>query len=75
MTNIQKKSLQHISELLKSVESYPVYTAITRAMEEAGIEPKVSKKITDKYQEAMSEQTKKVREAKDWIDTMITDLA
>jgi hypothetical protein len=74
MTNIQKKSLQHISELLKSVESYPVYTAITRAMEEAGFGPEVRKKITDKYQEAMTEQTKKVSEARGWIDTMITDL-
>ncbi len=74
MTNIQKKSLQHISELLRSVDSYPVYSAITRAMEEAGIETKVINKVTDKYQEAMAEQTKKVSEARGWIDTMITDL-
>ena len=74
MTNIQKKSLQHISELLKSVDSYQVYSAITSVMEKEGVDPNVRKKIADKYKETMNEQTGKLSEARDWIDTMITDL-
>ena len=74
MTNIQKKSLQHISALLKSVDSYPVYKAVTDVLDQAGVSSSLRKMITDKYQEAMLEQIKKVDEAQDWIGTMITDL-
>ena len=73
MTNIQKKSLQHISELLKSVDSYQVYSAITSVMGKEGIDPKIINNVIGKYKEAMNEQTEKVSEARDWIDTIISD--
>ena len=72
--NIQKKSLQHVSETLKSFDTFPVYKALLDAMVEAGIENEVRSKITDKYQVAISEQSKKVSDAKGWIDTLITDV-
>lgn len=71
--NIQKKSLQHVSETLKSFDAYPIYKAIIDAMTDAGIERNVRSKIADKYQAAMSEQSKKVSAAKDWVDTLISD--
>ena len=37
MMNIQKKSLQHVSETLKSFDTYPIYKAIIDAMTDAGI--------------------------------------
>lgn len=73
MMNIQKKSLQHISEVLKSVDSYPVYSTLIDAMRKAGIENNIGKEVSDKFQLAMSEQMQKVRSAKDWVDTLISD--
>jgi predicted regulator of amino acid metabolism with ACT domain len=74
MTNIQKKSLQHVSDTLESFDTYPVYRALIDAMTEAGIENSERSKITDKYQTAISEQSKKVSVAKDWVNTLIADI-
>lgn len=74
MMNIQKKSLQHVSDTLKSIDTYPVYSALIDAMTEAGIDNAVRSKIADKYRSAISEQIKKVSAAKDWVDTLIADI-
>jgi len=74
MMNIQRKTLEHVSEILKSVDTYPVYNALITAMIDAGIENSIRSKIAEKYQTAMHEQTKKVSDAKCWIDTIITDI-
>lgn len=74
MMNIQKKSLQHVSDTLKSFDTYPVYRALIDAMTEAGIDNAVRSKIADKYQSAIFEQSKKVSDAKDWVDTLISDV-
>jgi hypothetical protein len=73
MLNIQKKSLHHVLETLKSFDTYPIYKAIIDAMTDAGIENNVRSKIADKYQTAMCEQNKKVIDAKEWVNTLITD--
>lgn len=75
MMNIQKKTLQHVSDTLKSFDTYPIYSALIAAMTEAGIENSVRSKIADKYNDAISEQRKKVNTAKDWIDTLISDIS
>ena len=72
--NIQKKSLEHISDLLKSVDTYPVYSAIIKAMTDEGIDNETRTRISNKYQEAMSVETFKVGAAKDWVDTLIKDV-
>lgn len=75
MTNIEKKSLQHVSDILKSFDTYPIYSALSDAMKEAGIENSVSNKIIDKYCDAINEQSKKLYTAKDWINTIISDIS
>lgn len=74
MMKIQKKSLQHVSDTLKSFDTYPIYKTLIDAMTEAGIDNAVRSKIADKYQAAISEQSKKVSAAKDWVDTLISDI-
>ena len=44
-------------------------------MKEAGIENSVSNKILDKYSDAINEQSKKLYTAKDWINTIISDIS
>lgn len=73
MTNIEKKSLLHVSEILKSFDTFKIYRALSDAMTEAGIDNTVKSKISDKYQSAISEQSKKVDTAKSWVDTLISD--
>ena len=73
MMNIQKKSLKHISDTLKSFDTYTVYNTLNTAMSEAGIDTTIRLKILDEFQNSFLEQSKKVSEAKDWIDILITD--
>lgn len=74
MMKIQKKSLQHVSDTLKSFDTYPIYEALIDAMSEAEIDNAVRIKIADKYNAAISEQTKKVRDAQSWVDALISDI-
>lgn len=74
MKNIQKKSLQHISNTLKSVDTYPIYSVLIKAMIEAGCSNSDRTKILEKYQTAMSELMDKVREAKNWADAIVSDI-
>lgn len=74
MMNIQKKSLQHVSDILDSFDIYPIYSALIDAMLQANIDTEIRSKIMEKYQIAISEQSKKVSIAKNWVDVLITDI-
>jgi len=71
---IQKKSLQHVSKILRSVDSYPIYRALSEAMKEAEIDNGIMLGILNVYQEAMSNELNKITDSKDWIDTLISDI-
>ena len=73
MTNIQNKTLQHISETLNAFDSYKLYRALVDAMTEQGIEYSVRSKIAEKIQVVISEQSKKVSDAKEWVNALISD--
>ena len=68
-------ALKQAFNILNSVDSFPVYQALIEAMTEAGIENNLRTAIANKFQNAISEQTKKVSEAKMWIDSIIKDEA
>ncbi len=74
MTNLQKKSLQHVSETLKTFDTYPIYSALIAAMTEEGIDNAVRSIITTKYEKAVNEQSKKVSDAKEWVNALIIDI-
>lgn len=73
MTNIQIKSLKHTSDLLKSVNTYPVYRALIDIMTEYGIDNSIRSKISDKFQTTIDIEIKKVNESISWIDTILSD--
>lgn len=73
MTNIQKKSLEHISKVLKSFDTYPVYRTVIEVMDKEEIANGVKTIIGEKVLEAMDEQKEKVTEAKEWVDSLIED--
>ena len=75
MMNIQKKSLQHVSEKLKSFDNHEVYRVIQKALKESGVSSEIDKVVMDAYQKGFNEQYQKVKDAKEWIDVIISDLS
>jgi len=73
MTNIEKKAVQHISEILENVNICPVYETLIDAIIEAGIDNAVRTMITSRFKSAMAIQMAKVDAAKQWADAMIND--
>lgn len=74
MNNIQKKSLQQVSTLLNSVDTYPVYQAISKLLDQTSLESTEKNNILDKLQSKMNEMRKPVKQGKEWIETLISDL-
>ncbi len=73
MMSIQKKSLQHISKTLGAVDSYEVYRAIQKALTENQVPKEVDKAVMDAFQKSFNSQFDKVKEAKDWVDVLLSD--
>ena len=74
MISIQKKSLEHISDTLKSFDTYQTYSALVDIMTKEGIDNSVRNKITQVFQDSINEQKKKVSDAKSWTDSLLADL-
>lgn len=74
MGNIEKKALKLTSDLLKSFDSYEVYSSINKALIKSSLSAEEQKLILKAYQEPLNEQFKKVTVAKEWIDAIISDL-
>ena len=73
MTKIEKRSLRHVSSVLGSFDTFPAYSMLTDAMSAAGVEDAVRSKIMEQFRALIFEQKEKVSEAKDWIDTIISE--
>lgn len=77
MMNIQKKSLQHISDVLNSCSTYNIYEALSRTLDACNIEPEKKKTILGEYgafNQALADEKKKIKEAKGWVDSILEDL-
>lgn len=74
MMNIQKKSLQHISDTLGKFDTYPTYSALIDIIKHHGIDAKIRHEILGVYQENITEQRKFVNEAKSWTDSLLEDI-
>ncbi len=71
MIKIQKKALQHTSDILKTFDTYPIYSAISKALENAKVPAEDKRAILNTLQEESSKLNKISTEAKTWIDTII----
>lgn len=74
MTNIQAKSIQHISKTLKSFDTYEIYKALSDAIEKEGIEDNIRTNILIVFEGCVKQEKAKIIEAKEWIDLLISDL-
>lgn len=75
--NIQKKSLQRVSDLLGSVNLYNTYHALTTSLDACNLDADTKRAIIgeySKYQSAMTSEKKIINEAKSWVDSILEDL-
>lgn len=73
MNSLEKKSLQHIAKTLGRYDAYDVYSLLNNMLKEEGIEQNVRSDIMEKYQTEIHKETAKVNEAKEWVDTLLSD--
>lgn len=66
---LQEKALKHVIALLESIDMYPTYSAINDALSSVNVEerPKIMTLLSEKHRE----QTRKVKEAKEWLESLI----
>jgi hypothetical protein len=74
MSKLQKKSLQHVSDLLKSYDTYPTYKALNDILDELQVDNTMKHRILNKYQDEIRKETSKISQSKEWLDTVISDI-
>ena len=74
MNNTQKKALQYVSEILKSVDSSAIYMALVDAMTGVGIDNEMRNEIWRRVDKVVYAEINKASEAKEWIDGIISDI-
>jgi hypothetical protein len=72
LTPLQKKALIHARDLLKSFDNMPQYREVSRTLETFGIADAQKKAILDVVDESMHSESKKIREATDWLNSLIS---
>lgn len=73
MTNIEQKALAHVLRTIESIDTFPIHSALSKAMVEAQITNDIKTMILDKYETAMAAQILKIRDAQEWLKAIITD--
>ena len=73
MNTIQKKGLEHIKKTLESFDTFNVYHAISKSIEEQQFPPESQKKIMEAFNNAMGKESKKIKEAKEWTEAILAD--
>lgn len=74
MMHIQKKSLDHILEILERIDTYPTYDALSVEMDAQGIDNVIKQRVLSKYQAKTTKTINEpVSEAKGWLKTVISD--
>ena len=71
---IQKKSLEHASNVLKTFDTYPIYDAVSDALKKAEISEDNKRDILKALQTESYKLKQISEEAKNWIDAVIEDL-
>ncbi len=72
---IQNKVVEHVSDLLDSIETFEVYSRVSKVIESFDIERDQKHEILNQMTEAQNKYiTNNVEEAKEWIKTLLEDL-
>tara|TARA_X000001382_G_C3165613_1_gene177746 strand:+ start:1172 stop:1408 length:237 start_codon:yes stop_codon:yes gene_type:complete len=75
MMRIQNKVVEHVSDLLDSIETFEVYSRVSKVIESFDIERDQKHEILNQMTEAQNKYiTNNVEEAKEWIKTLLEDL-
>jgi hypothetical protein len=73
MTGIEKKSLQHVSNLLGATNSHKVYGLLYEELTNLKIDKDEASRVLKTVQVVLQEEINKAKDAKEWIDSMLKD--
>jgi len=75
MTYSQKKILEHVLDLIKQVDTYPTYSAISKTMNEYDVNDIVLRKVLATYQDVSTNIVNKpISAARKWLDALLKDI-
>ncbi len=74
MNNTHKKSLEHTLELLKKFDTFPAYSVLSKALDDAKIPGEVKSRIMQTYKVEIYKQSQIIDDSKDWLKTIVSDL-
>ena len=71
MTDIQKKALEHVKKLLSEYNTYHTYRYLEVSFLEVGAKGDDLREKLKGYEIYINEEYKKVKEAKDWVESLL----
>ena len=74
MSKLQTKSLQHVSTLLQSYDTYPTYKSLNDIMDKLQVDNTTKHRIMNTFQDEIRKETSKIAQAKEWLETVISDI-
>lgn len=73
MEATKKKAIEHVSKILDSIEVYQIYTAVSGAMNEKGVDMDIQKEVLSKLQKETGKLHALIHDAKDWVNALKDD--
>lgn len=73
MTGIEKKSLQHVSNLLGATNSHEVYGVLYFELNNLKIDKGEASRVLETVRVVLQEEINKAKDAKEWIDVMLKE--
>ena len=74
MEATKKKAIEHVSKILDSIEVYQIYSVVSAAMSEKGVEKNIQKDVLSELQKETGKLHTLIRDAKDWVNALKDDL-
>lgn len=71
---LQKKTLEHVSGLLKNFDTYPSYSKMGKLLDELNIVDPQRAKILDLLNEENSKLRSIAMDSEGWVDAILEDL-
>lgn len=73
MNIVEKKALNHVLRILRNFEFTPMYQSVAKDLEIEKIDPKRINMILGNLQTSYSNEYKKITEAKEWIEAILSE--
>lgn len=73
MKNTEIRSLELSLKLIKGFDTYNFYRAVSTSLQSSQVSSEISRTVLDELQKAMTIEISKIKEATEWIESVISD--